>query len=106
MRPPQSPSSAGLTRLSTSLGSQVLLAGVSTRSSLPRKYYIPTPNEQRRTNTLRLIALTTNEPLARTVALDELGESEDQARYELSQTCWAEDMSNLRTAAEANFKSK
>lgn len=67
---------------------------------------MPTPHEQRRANTLRLIALTTNDLLARTIALDELGESEDQARNELSQTCWADDMSNLRSAAEANFKSK
>lgn len=65
-----------------------------------------TPHEQRRGNVLRLIALTTNDPLARTVALDELGESEVQARHELLQTCWADDMSNLRTAAEANFNSK
>ncbi len=65
-----------------------------------------TAHEPRRANALRLIALSTNDALARTVALDELGESEDQARHELSQTCWVDDMSNLRTAAEANFKSK
>lgn len=67
---------------------------------------MPSANEIRAYNTLRLIALSTNDSLARTVALDVLGESEDQARYELSQTCWVEGMDNLREAAEANFHSK
>lgn len=78
----------------------------SETSELKEKHFIATAHEQRRSNALRLIALSTNDSLARTVALDELGESEDQARHELSHTCWADDMSNLRTAAEANFKGK
>lgn len=66
---------------------------------------MPSANEIRAYNTLRLIALSTSDPLSRTVALDVLGESEDQARHELSQTCWVEDMDNLREAVETNRKS-
>lgn len=65
---------------------------------------MPTASDIRAHNTLRLIALSTSDPLSRTVALDVLDESEDQARQELSQTCWIDDMDNLREAVETNFR--
>jgi hypothetical protein len=62
-----------------------------------------TPREIRRYNVLRLIALSTSDPLARSIALAELEEDEGRAREELSQTCWGEDMNSLREAAERRF---
>lgn len=67
---------------------------------------MPTTNDISAHNTLRIIALSTSDTLAHTIALDVLGESEDQARHELSQTCWVEDMDNLREAVETNFQTK
>lgn len=62
-----------------------------------------TPREIRSYNVLRLIALTTSDPLARSIALDELEEDGDRAREELSQTCWGEDIDSLSEAAERRF---
>ncbi len=63
-------------------------------------------NEFSANNALRCIALCTTDPLARTLALAELQESEDQARHMLSQTCWADDLVNLRYAVEDNYKNR
>jgi|TARA_R110000851_G_scaffold328795_1_gene500020 hypothetical protein len=62
-----------------------------------------TPREIRSYNVLRLIALSTSDPLAKSIALDELEEDVVRAQEELSQTCWDEDMDSLREAAERRF---
>ncbi len=49
-------------------------------------------------NRLRLIALSTDDSVIKQFALNVLNESSDQARKELSETCWLEDIDNLRGA--------
>jgi hypothetical protein len=56
-------------------------------------------------NALRLIALTTTDDIAKKLALDVLNESENEAREQIGQTCYEEDMSDLRGALETQYKS-
>lgn len=55
-------------------------------------------NETKANNALRLIALSTTDPAVAFLALDVLEETESEARTELSKTCYAGQMDNLRQA--------
>lgn len=55
-------------------------------------------HEIREINRLRLIALATNDPVVKEFCLYIVKENEQQAKAELSHTCWAEDIEDLRTA--------
>lgn len=57
-------------------------------------------------NRLRLIALTTTDDLVKSFALGALNENEVLARYELSQTCWADKLGDLRSAISEHNASK
>ncbi|MDN3525310.1 hypothetical protein QWY79_08495 [Halomonas sabkhae] len=52
---------------------------------------------------LRLIALSTEDPLARDVALYVIGETADQARQALLTTAWGRDLSDLREAVSCRL---
>ena len=54
-------------------------------------------------NTLRLIALSTTDHLIKLMALSVLEESEDQVIFEISKTCWNEDLPNLRSEVLEQF---
>lgn len=56
-------------------------------------------------NRLRLIALTTTDELVKNFALGALNENEVLARYELSQTCWADNLGDLRSAMQKHNES-
>lgn len=60
-------------------------------------------SEIRAYNTLRAIALSTSDPLARSIALGVLGESAAQAREALSLTCLGDDLESLRAALERQY---
>lgn len=55
-------------------------------------------NEIKANNALRLIALSTTDSAVALLALDVLEESESEAKSELSKTCYADQIDNLRAA--------
>lgn len=55
-------------------------------------------NDVKANNALRLIALSTTDTAIKLLALDVLKESESDAKHELSKTCYADQINNLRAA--------
>lgn len=55
-------------------------------------------------NTLRLIALSTTDNLIKKLAFDVLNETEQEVKSELSKTCYANDLDELREAIQAQYQ--
>ena len=54
-------------------------------------------------NTLRLVALATDDELVSKLCLDVLDESANTAKNELAKTCWGNDIDDLRKALDKSF---
>lgn len=55
-------------------------------------------------NTLRVVALATNDSVARAFCLDTLEETECEVRSALAKTCWGEGLDRLREAVTDNLE--